>query len=102
MNRVPADATAFARRDVHYAVTIESNWTDPSQSDANVAWSREVFEDMQRFASGSYLNFPGFMEDADRLLQGAYGTNYERLQAVKAKYDPDNLFHGALNIAPKR
>ncbi len=40
-------------------------------------------------------------EDADTLLQGAYGANYRRLQAIKAKYDPDNLFHGALNIPPK-
>ncbi len=100
MNRIPADATAFARRDVHYAVAIESNWTDPDQSDANVAWSRTVYDDLQRFAHGSYLNFLGFGEDRDRLLQGAYDANYERLQAVKVKYDPDNLFHGALNIAP--
>ena len=100
MNRVPAARTAFARRDVKYALAIESNWTDSAQSDANIAWSRGVFDDLQRFARGTYLNFPGFTEDADRLLQGAYGENYERLLAIKTKYDPDNLFHGVLNIAP--
>lgn len=100
LNRIPPEATAFARRDVHYAVAIESNWTDPAQSDANVAWSREVFDDMQRFARGSYLNFPGFVENRDQLLQGAYAGNLQRLREIKARYDPDNLFQGALNIAP--
>lgn len=101
LNRVPADRTAFARRDVKYAIAIEANWIDPAQSDANIAWSRGVFDDLQRFSCGIYLNFPGFMEDADRLLQGAYGENYERLLAIKTAYDPDNLFRGALNIAPR-
>jgi hypothetical protein len=101
MNRVPADRTAFARRDVNYVLGIESNWTDPEQSNTNIAWAREVFEDMQQFARGSYLNFPGFVEDADTLLRGAYGANYERLQAIKAEYDPGNLFRGTLNIPPR-
>jgi hypothetical protein len=102
INQVPVDRTAFARRDVKYGIAIESNWTDPAQSDANITWSRRVFDDLQRFACGTYLNFPGFMEDADRLLQGAYGENYERLLAIKTACDPDNLFRGALNIAPAR
>jgi len=101
VTRVPADQTAFARRDMPYLVTIEANWTDPGQSDANIAWTRDTFEDLQPFAHGSYLNFPGFMEDSDKLLQGAYEANYERLGAIKAKYDPDNLFHGVLNIVPR-
>ncbi len=101
INRVPADRTAFARRDVKYAIAIESNWIDPAQSDANIAWSRGAFGDLQRFACGIYLNFPGLTEDADRLLQGAYAENYERLLEIKTAYDPDNLFQGVLNIVPR-
>jgi FAD/FMN-containing dehydrogenase len=101
MNRVPVDKTAFARRDMPYLIGIEANWTDPGQSDANIAWARSAFEDMQPYAHGAYLNFPGFMEDGDKLLQGAYEANYERLLAIKTEYDPDNLFHGALNIVPR-
>ena len=101
LNRIAPDKTAFVRRDARYMLALEANWTDPAQSEANVAWARNCFEDMQRFAHGSYLNFPGFMEDSEKLLEGAYENNYKRLQAVKAKYDPDNLFHGALNITPK-
>jgi FAD/FMN-containing dehydrogenase len=99
MNRVPADKTAYTRRDARYALAIES-WTDPQQSDVNIAWSREVFDDMQRFSRGSYLNFPGFVEDQDRLLREAYGSNLDRLRDIKARYDPDNLFQGVLNISP--
>ncbi|HNY76879.1 MAG: FAD-binding oxidoreductase [Sedimentisphaerales bacterium] len=99
--RVRPDQTAYARRDVPYAIGIESNWTDPAQSEDNVAWVRRLFDALRPFSRGTYLNFPGFMEDADKLLQGAYGANYKRLQAIKARYDPDNLFKGALNIPPK-
>lgn len=102
MNRVPSDKTAYARRDVLYTLAIESNWTDPEQSDANIAWTRKAFDDMQRFTRGAYLNFPGFVEDRDELLRGAYGDNLERLREIKARYDPDNLFHGTLNIAPAK
>jgi hypothetical protein len=101
LNRVAPGKTAFARRDARYMLAIEANWTNPGQSEANIAWARNCFEDMRRFARGSYLNFPGFMEDGDKLLQGAYEDNYDRLRAIKAAYDPENLFRGALNIAPK-
>ncbi len=100
LTRVPADATAFARRDVSWLIGIEANWTDANQSDANIMWARQAFEDMQQFGHGTYLNFPGFMEDSDKLLQGAYEINYDRLRTIKGKYDPDNLFHGAVNIVP--
>ena len=101
LNRVSSEKTAFARRDLKYMLALEANWTEPDQSEANISWARSCFEDMHSFSSGSYLNFPGFMEDGDKLLQGAYENNFKRLQAVKAKYDPNNIFHGALNITPK-
>ena len=54
---------------------------------------------MERFnRSGAYLNFPGFAEKGDDLLKEAYGNNYEVLRSIKAKYDPNNLFQGSLNI----
>ena len=53
MNRVAPDKTAYARRDARYSLAIESNWTDSEQSDVNIAWSREVFADMQRFSRGA-------------------------------------------------
>ena len=102
IRRVGATDTAFARREAPFLLGIESNWDNPLENEANLAWTRKVFQDMQRFSGGgSYLNFPGFAEEGEDLLRGAYASNYTRLQAIKAKYDPQNLFRGNLNIKPQ-
>ena len=49
---------------------------------------------------GTYLNFPGFAEEGEDLVKSTYGTHYDRLRTVKAKYDPGNLFRGNFNIKP--
>jgi FAD/FMN-containing dehydrogenase len=101
--RMPADAAAFASRNVPYLLAIESNWDDPAADAANLAWTREVYRDMQRFsAGGAYLNFPGFGEEGEALLRESFAGNYARLQAVKARYDPENFFHHNLNIRADR
>jgi FAD/FMN-containing dehydrogenase len=98
--RVAADATAFGRRP-NFLVAFESTWDDPAASDANIAWARNAWASMQRFSSsGIYLNFPGFGEEREDLVKSAYGANYPRLQAIKARYDPENLFHMNQNIIP--
>ena len=57
---------------------------------------------MQPFSKGgSYLNFPGFGEEKEAMLRASYGANYDRLVALKTRYDPDNLFRMNLNIAPR-
>ncbi|NSW87326.1 MAG: FAD-binding oxidoreductase [Syntrophobacteraceae bacterium] len=99
-SRVPADETPFARRNAPYMAAFESNWKNALESPVHVEWTRRVYKDMERFSRGSYLNFPGFGEEGEELLKGAYESNYERLKAVKAEYDPHNLFRGNLNIRP--
>jgi hypothetical protein len=99
--RIGPGATAFAARKAPFLYNIETNWDDPGRSDANIAWTRKAFADMKRLTGGStYLNFPGFAEEADELVRGAYGDNFGRLKGVKAAYDPGNLFHGNFNIRP--
>lgn len=49
-----------------------------------------------------YLNFGGFAEEKEELVRAGYGPNYERLAALKAKYDPANLFRMNQNIVPAR
>ncbi len=102
MARVAEETTAFANRGAPYLVGIEGNWDHTADSERNVAWVRDTFADMRHFSTGGiYLNFPGFLEEGEQLLREGYGSNYERLSEVKAKYDPGNLFRFNANIAPK-
>jgi hypothetical protein len=67
----------------------------------NIAWARRCIGDLGPISSGgSYLNFPGFLEDRDRLVRAAYDANYDRLVAVKTAYDPENVFRTNQNIPP--
>lgn len=101
MARIPSSDTPFHKRDATIMIGIEANWSNPADSAANIAWARAVYDDLERFSDGSsYLNFPGFVENRDQLLQSAYGGNLPKLRDIKARYDPDNFFPGLLNIAP--
>jgi FAD/FMN-containing dehydrogenase len=98
-SRVSADATAFPHRH-GFHLGIYSLWTDPGQADANVAWVRQTWNGIRPVAAGGvYVNELGDDEGADR-VRVAYGPNYERLQRIKAKYDPHNLFSLNANITP--
>lgn len=102
VSRVAATDTAFGSRAAPYLASFESSWSDRSENDANIAWSRDAWSAMHQHSSGGlYLNFPGFGEEKEDLLRAAYGANYDRLAAIKAKYDPENLFHMNLNIKPQ-
>jgi FAD/FMN-containing dehydrogenase len=102
MGRIGAGESAFGDRSAPILLGVEANWEQESQDDeANIAWVRNCVSDMRRFSSGGmYLNFPGFLEEGDQLLRDAYGENYERLVALKNKYDPTNLFRLNQNIKP--
>jgi FAD/FMN-containing dehydrogenase len=98
-SRVAPDATAFPLRS-GYHLGIYSLWTDRAHHDPNVAWVRDTWSTLQRFAGGGvYVNELGDDDGVDR-VQKAYGVNYERLQRIKAIYDPDNIFANNANIAP--
>jgi FAD/FMN-containing dehydrogenase len=87
----PQEDTAFANRDAGYLVTYESNWIDVADDEANVGWSRRSWDEAQAFSTGGvYLNFPGFAEGD--VEQRARGENWERIAAIKKRYDPTGLF----------
>lgn len=101
MARVGETETAFAGRDATFHVTAEASWTDPRQTDEAIAWARELWDAMGRHSTGGlYLNFPGLGEEKEALVRAGYGVNYERLAALKATYDPANLFRMNMNITP--
>jgi hypothetical protein len=88
---VGIDATPIAHRDAPFMIGIESNWEDPANDAANIAWAREVFTTLAPHSTGgSYLNFED-PSDQSRVA-AVYGPNYQRLMEIKRKYDPDNLF----------
>ena len=101
MSRVGESETAYAGRDAPFLVTGEASWSEPSQTDEAIAWGRAFWAAMGRHSTGGiYLNFPGLGEEKEELVRAGYGVNYDRLAALKAKYDPTNLFRMNLNITP--
>lgn len=98
--RVAETATAFPHRQVGYNLLIASEWLDPSESERNIAWTRETFDAMRpHMAGGRYVNYLGEDEGEDPVA-AAYGPNYDRLRSLKDRYDPSNLFHLNQNVRP--
>jgi FAD/FMN-containing dehydrogenase len=99
MARVPPEATAWPNRKAHFVMNAHSRWRDASQDSACIAWARGLSEGVAPFAMGTvYVNF--MPEDESDRVQAAYGVNYRRLAALKAKYDPSNLFRLNQNVRP--
>jgi hypothetical protein len=99
VGRVGPAETAFPARDAPYSFLVVSVWPEPADSARNIQWTDEYWRAMQPFASeGVYVNYLG-EEGADR-VKAAYGRNYDRLVAVKSRYDPTNLFRCNQNIPP--
>ena len=100
VTRVGATETAVPHRAEGWNLLIPSVWTDPADTEANIAWTRETFAAMRPFfGKGRWLNYLGD-DQAEDAVRAAYGPNYDRLADVKRRYDPDNVFHGNHNIAP--
>jgi FAD/FMN-containing dehydrogenase len=98
-SRVASDATAFPHRTLPYAPLIVSQWLDAADSEKNVGWARDFWKALQSFAGGGvYVN--DLDRDDENRVRIAYGANYERLAALKKKYDPDNFFRLNPNIKP--
>jgi FAD/FMN-containing dehydrogenase len=92
--------TAFTQRDAAHDVNINAVWLeDDPEADRHVAWVRDTYAALEPHARGrAYLNF---LEDegSDR-VRAAYGGAYDRLQALKRRYDPTNVLRGNQNISP--
>ena len=100
--RVEVEATAVPHREDGYDFLITSVWTDPASTDENIAWTRAAFDSVQPHASARrYVNYLAADDTGTDPVRAAYGANYERLVALKTKYDPDNLFHLNFNISPR-
>jgi FAD/FMN-containing dehydrogenase len=83
--------TPIAHRAAPFLAGIESNWDNPADDAANVAWAREVFTALEPYSTGgSYVNFEDSNDPAR--VAAVYGPNHQRLMENKRQYDPDNRF----------
>jgi FAD/FMN-containing dehydrogenase len=88
---------------VEHNIVIDAAWL-PEQDDtvaaAETAWARKFFAALQPHRAGVYVNFLDSDDDTSRIHE-AYGDDtYRQLAEVKAKYDPENVFHKNKNIPP--
>jgi FAD/FMN-containing dehydrogenase len=97
---VPEDETAFAHRDAAHDINIVGSWMpDDAEPDRHIAWVRETFDAVAPFSKGVYVNFTS--DDASTRVRSAYSDEqWKRLVALKAKYDPTNVFRLNANIPP--
>ena len=100
VHRVAKDATAWEARDARWSMVIGAIDPDPAKAVALTTWGRNYWRAVHPFnPGGAYVNF--MMDDeVQGRLQATYGSNYDRLTQVKAKYDPTNLFRVNQNIPP--
>jgi FAD/FMN-containing dehydrogenase len=77
-----------------------AGWEDPSEADKNIDWARRIYDTMRpSLHAGIYLNGLG-LDSAPQVTAAFRPETYERLLALKRKYDPTNLFHLNPNIDP--
>ena len=98
-NRVAPGAMAYGHRDAKFVLNVHGRWDEAKDDRKCIEWAREFFQASAPYASaGAYVNFMT-AEESDRVA-AAYGANYERLVAIKRRYDPENVFHLNQNIKP--
>ena len=99
VGRLPVTASAFPTRTAPYDLVFISAWTDAAEDARHIEWTRKSYASMSEWADGTvYVNALD-QDDTGRIAE-AYGPNYDRLRAVKAKYDPENRFRRNQNIVP--
>ena len=99
--RADGDATAFGgSRSIGYVVNISATAMSPTDYEAERAWVRAYWSALVEHAVGvgGYVNF--MTDPQDDRVRNAYGAKYDRLQRIKAAYDPNNVFHLNANILP--
>ena len=99
-HRPKATDTPWAYRDAVFSQIIVGVDPDPAKKEAITDWATAYYDALHPYgAGGAYINF--MMEEGEDRIKATYGPNYDRLAAIKAKYDPDNFFRVNQNIPPK-
>jgi FAD/FMN-containing dehydrogenase len=99
--RTPAGGSAFSYRDAPYVLNVIGKWPGGGPGTEHAEWARDLVKAMEPFGTGTaYVNFLTDVEDTER-VRAAYGAEiYDRLVAVKDRWDPENVFHLNQNVRP--
>jgi len=98
MARVPADATAFPHQPDSAGVGFIVAWDEAAKTQAVRSWADRSWGRLEPLMSAAYVNM--LDDEGEARVREAYGANYGRLQRLKRRYDPDNVFRSNQNIAP--
>jgi FAD/FMN-containing dehydrogenase len=99
MARVPAEATAYAHRNSPIMVNVAAMFAQPEERPIHEPWVTGLAADLQQDDRGAYVGF--LADEGEERVRAAYpGATWDRLAAVKATYDPDNVFQRNENIPP--
>jgi FAD/FMN-containing dehydrogenase len=99
--RIAPEHTAYALRQTGFNVLLLSQWQSPEADTEGTSWARDSYIALAPLqGSRRYLNYFDDDDADSAALAAAYGPNLARLQSIKAKYDPDNVFHLNVNIPP--
>jgi len=102
ISRVGEDDTALGRRDVPWCYHALAMWMEPDEetADAHISWAKSLADDLKPHSTdGVYLNY--ISDEGDERVRSTYGpVKYDRLVALKDRYDPDNMFRLNQNIRP--
>lgn len=98
IGRVPADATAFPHRYATHTMFATSGWPAGTDGAPHMAHTRAYWKTLEPFTDGYYTNETS--NEGQQVINSNYKGNFERLVAVKNRYDPGNLFRLNANIQP--
>jgi FAD/FMN-containing dehydrogenase len=97
--RVGRHETAFSYREAKWSMVIVGVDPDPANAEKITSWTKDYWSALHPYSlGGSYVNF--MMEEGVDRIKATYRDNYDRLVAIKRKYDPHNFFHVNQNIRP--
>ncbi len=97
--RVPADATAYAHRRSRIMVNVAALFGNTEEAPEHEPWVTGLADALRQDDAGAYVNFLG--DEGDDRVRAAYpGETWDRLVAIKRRYDPTNLFRLNQNIPP--
>jgi len=100
ISRVRPQDTAYFNRGASHNVGVFQAWKMPAtDAEERSNWVRETWGHIEPLTHGQYVNLAA-TDDREARIHAAYGDNYQRLAALKKRYDPTNLFRLNANIKP--